>query len=971
MTGSNPYARSNHSSSSAGGFNSGQKQPPHGMNNANSINASSGSGGPPSFNFNQQQQQQQQQNVPYPPMQQQQQQQNSVAWNPPQQQQAQAAVPTHPTSSNPHQQQPQQQSQNTLPPQDNQSLLIESLRKQLEEKDEENFDLSASLSAVQVETNHRIGQVELESKQKINKLEEALRRAQQDANRARSALKKQQQQQQPPVLQPAAAPQPQQSHHPRQGAPSAAADSFVQTSQQALVAYGKHMSQSNSKNNSRHKPTTTTSRNGSVSPSPGSSRKAQTSYTPRNEPRMEIDNNTPCYNNGTAGGRRLLYNSYSSELARRLLQSMPLAAASDPTTSGRPHEEDQLRVFLTQQMTRTGTTTNGIVWGLVQQSVDYDNHQALALLQRALLWSPRTCQALVQAAGLDRPHNVEHDEHDNMMTDDDNDDPIATSLSSSSSTLVGTTIRCTKHKEQRRRHLEAIAANLKQPLALSSSSHALKSVPPPTTETGNLPFTPKQKFLARQLVAKLSEAIWQPCNTSASNNNTTSSDTETMNDTTIKQPPPLPHMDSIRVLAQLVSSISHASPSSKTLLEPAMVQIVARLEAHRQSLRNRHKQQQQESVARAYESLKQPSELLHNGDADGDDVMNEESDQADDQNTTKTGSQQTTKTNQQQQKNADSLPLEELDPMLIELCRQIGRLFPDAEDKDDDHKHHADDANANDESSQESTQEFVYQWRKAVLANACDLLEDDLVPLLLKLGSQAPPNTGGLENNNATNTNTGVPSPTVMATWQQWIPYLTSLVHDSSGRHLLRIQFPLHVTAATPVQATDGGSPATTTTNENDSMVVPNTTEQGSLSCSAMGVVVQLLHASVMIEQAQARRVAPTVLALCQTLRDQSIRCLHAWLQSHESRQQHAEISFLELLSDESCVEYYKSACAWILHQSTAAADFKNATSDSSIRRAERIDPDVVTMIRTQLEELMLDEEEAREEREERYSTAS
>ena len=110
------------------------------------------------------------------------------------------------------------------------------------------------------------------------------------------------------------------------------------------------------------------------------------------------------------------------------------------------------------------------------------------------------------------------------------------------------------------------------------------------------------------------------------------------------------------------------------------------------------------------------------------------------------------------------------------------------------------------------------------------------------------------------------------------------------------------------------------------------------------------------------------MLSLCQTLRDQSIRFLHAWLQSHESRHQHAEITFLELVSEG--IDYYKSACAWILHQSTAERiDEKSGSRDAGLRRLVKpIDPEIVAMIRIQLEELMLDEDDAREEREERYN---
>jgi hypothetical protein len=63
---------------------------------------------------------------------------------------------------------------------------LEALRRELAAKDEANFDLSATLATVEAETSHRVQQVEKESGDAVKKLEEQLRRAQQEANMARS-----------------------------------------------------------------------------------------------------------------------------------------------------------------------------------------------------------------------------------------------------------------------------------------------------------------------------------------------------------------------------------------------------------------------------------------------------------------------------------------------------------------------------------------------------------------------------------------------------------------------------------------------------------------------------------------------------------------------------------------------------------------------------------------------------------------
>lgn len=63
---------------------------------------------------------------------------------------------------------------------------VDALRQELAAKDEANFDLSATLAAVEAETSHRVQQVENQSGDAVKKLEEQLRRAQQEANLARS-----------------------------------------------------------------------------------------------------------------------------------------------------------------------------------------------------------------------------------------------------------------------------------------------------------------------------------------------------------------------------------------------------------------------------------------------------------------------------------------------------------------------------------------------------------------------------------------------------------------------------------------------------------------------------------------------------------------------------------------------------------------------------------------------------------------
>ena len=283
-----------------------------------------------------------------------------------------------------------------------------------------------------------------------------------------------------------------------------------------------------------------------------------------------------------------------------------------------------------------------------------------------------------------------------------------------------------------------------------------------------------------------------------------------------------------------------------------------------------------------------------------------------------------------------------LDPMMIELCHQLGRLmlptttpaFANAKVDDDD----------DDGDEDDPTQEFVHQWRKAIVAIACDLLEGCLLPLLLSEGG----NGGGssAQQQGVANVNKVPPSLSLLSldpSWKEWIPWMTTLVKDEQGRQLLRTQFPLISADIATSKSTTGGTERATSTTIRE------------ISCSTVGVVLQLLYASVMVEQNQAGIIDPSLLSLCQTLRDQSVRFIHSWLQCFEARQG-GDISFLDLVSEYS--EYYKSACAWILHQSE---------TDPVDRKA--IDPDIATMIRAQLGELSLDEEDALAEREEKYSS--
>jgi hypothetical protein len=65
---------------------------------------------------------------------------------------------------------------------------IDQLKQELEAKDDTLFEVSATLAAIQVETQHRVHQVETDAALRIQKSDEALRRAQHEANQAQLQL---------------------------------------------------------------------------------------------------------------------------------------------------------------------------------------------------------------------------------------------------------------------------------------------------------------------------------------------------------------------------------------------------------------------------------------------------------------------------------------------------------------------------------------------------------------------------------------------------------------------------------------------------------------------------------------------------------------------------------------------------------------------------------------------------------------
>jgi PHP family Zn ribbon phosphoesterase len=764
------------------------------------------------------------------------------------------------------QQQQQQQAPSDGEPQQSQQEIIETLKRKLEEKDEENFELSASLSAVQVETDHRIKEVETSSRQQVSKLEEALRNARQEANMARAALKKQQeklvkQQAQNGGVTVPAAPTP------------APTPSFLERSKHSLLS---HATKSNEpKSNS-----------GSVSPSPGLKLPAGRKPGNTDDP-MDLDSDMSQQKAMAAGtiGRN------TSALAWQLLQTLPSDSSQD----------DNLRIFLTRMAQEQGHDSvrhdEEILWGLVQQCVDYSNAKAPSVLHTALLWRRDGCRSLVKAAGLE---NVETNDTDAMEEDDN----VGETIPASSSGILGVGIRLGTEgseaaKKHRHRQLEMIAYDLKQPLGLLynnsrstspqqaflSTSKLLTNALKPPTNRKQQQFSLKQQQLARQLVTRLSVRIQSPH----------SSSNQKANQHIISQ------TECFRIMVLLVSQIHNLS--SVDALAPCMMGIASFLEDYHHHL----VYNVPGSCMRRYDPI-QSLVGDENGPARMDIKMTERDNRKGD------ASKKQTK---------EKAPIVELDPMLCELCRRVGSLVS------------AKCVYKNTEADRIRTTEFVNQWRRSLLANACDLLENRLLPFLLKLGSQSR------------DIMTPLWQEAAMSSWQDWIPLFTSMVQDEPGQLLLRTKFPLLVFP-----------------EKDDSTVPPKPGEH--LSCSAMGVVIQLLHASVMVEQSPtaAAAIPQPILQLCQTTRDQSIRFFHAWLQCRGARKR-GRVSFLSLVSE--FPEYYKSACSWILYRSSTA---KNESSYYGCQHhgGNTIHPDIVAMIRVQMEELVLDEEEALETRKMLYN---
>jgi hypothetical protein len=763
-------------------------------------------------------------------------------------------------------QQPRQQTDEQSDQQQHQSQqqlnMIAELRRKLAEKEEENFDLEASVSGIQAETTDRLQEAERESKQKISKLEEALRRAQQDANRLRASLKKKEQQQaqmqqQPVPVQSAsnrgnAEVQQNQSPAKVQAQPAALSPAFQRATQAGLVAFGTD----------NQKPSS-----GSISPSPADAFRRQPesrAYDP-----MDCDEQSIPYFQSAGVMPKLS----TSTLAQKLLQEL---------TSDNSKGHMQVHFLLSQAMVGP---QDALIWDLVQQSVDNSNHQALSLLQTALVWSPSCCQSLIAAAGW------------KVLDADTNENQHALSSRTTKTTIrFGDTQGTNKGKLSGQ--LAGIASNLKQPLALSRgtlvANTRLLTAPSPPQKA----YTPKQELLARQLVEGLSEAIG-PSRAKAS-------------DATLL----FPHKVSLGIMDRVLSNCDGTvfQPSLR-VLEPIMVGMVARLESHRQDFRPT-------LLFRGYDPL--PLGVPRA-------IAVETEPHCDEKETGPTEGKPTIMVKEKAKPTGSKkAPPKFLDPMVCQVCRQIERLVPhfDSDRKDSDKDEIMIDA----ATILFSPPEFIHQWRKAVLANACDILEHSLLPFLLNVG-------GSQKDKNRNKINEGGPSssPEVTLTmWQEWIPWFTTLVRHKGGRDLLRTQFPLLPAAVSSKKK-----------SEEDGKSL------GEVSCSAMGVVTQLLYASAMVEQCQAHEVSPSVLALVRTIQSQCIRCIHVWLQCHEARRGRGglELSFLDLVSE--FPEFYKSSCAWTLHQS----DVGSST----------VDPECVAMIKTQAIELVLDEEEYMNEREDLY----
>lgn len=83
---------------------------------------------------------------------------------------------------------------------------IRALEKQLEEKDDENFELAATIATIQAESTYNVKSIEKETKLRLDQTNEELRRATQDANQAHMALARLQQQKQQQQYYPPPAP---------------------------------------------------------------------------------------------------------------------------------------------------------------------------------------------------------------------------------------------------------------------------------------------------------------------------------------------------------------------------------------------------------------------------------------------------------------------------------------------------------------------------------------------------------------------------------------------------------------------------------------------------------------------------------------------------------------------------------------------------------------------------------------------
>ena len=842
----------------------------------------------------------------------------------PQQQQQPSSQPTRQQQQQQHQQQPH--NQNTY---NEQQELIAALKRQLEEKTEENFDLSASLAAVQVETNHRMSQVEQTNKQQVSKLQETLRRAQKEANMARSALKKQKEQAATAVV----------SHQrvvpigSQKGSTVVGLQQQQQQQQQQRITRHQSNIMANSITTKTASPALAPPNVPTNSSQGGLQKRPQ---LPNGHPSsscsaMEID---------TQGDRYIVFQYQGaaniSSLAQRLLHILP-------TDKGENHHHHRLQLLLSRELKENafGASTRSaaveqqegeLVWGLVQQCVDCHNIQALTLLSEALIWSRSSCKALVQAAGLDSP--CSNDMGDNMPMDEQVDDGEFTKVPATSIRISGSS--SSSSKKRQRQLLSHFASQLKRPLALSS--HQPNSPQLNGEGTVVLPsadsksprrfwqsavdekFSPKQQQLASQLLMRLSESIYTKDANSRADADADATETKE----------PFPRTSCLRILVLLLSSITHRPPPIR-LLETAMMNSVSFLEQCR-----REKRPLELNRVRGFDFLQPlPRKDAMEIDTECNDGDKEQT------STSKCG----TFLQHMHGKGSagrKSLLSFEIDPMLCQLCRCIGDLLTDSGGV------------TVDESVM--TRQFVHQWRKAALASVCDMLEGKLLPFLLKLISIS-------HGNDRPKKNIYVPPENVLASWKEWIPWFTTLIKDEPGRQLLRTQFPMLELERGVGRSNSNSKP----TNNAEQQCHPN-------SCSAIGIVVQLLYTSVMVEQRYKKlpvvRQNPQLLSFCQTLRDQSIQFLHGWWLHccrGPSKQPSQQISFLSLVSE--FLEFYKSACTWILHQNDVTRHEKQYSEELSCKSGSSpISPEIVGMIKLQLEDLAWDEVEALEEAERKYS---